>query len=122
MNIFLQIIKTIFAAFDIQVILANLMSFLEGILIFLLGIILVKLKAFRAGDAKLLAVITMYLGIRKTFILTISSLLAGVIIGFIEISTKRARKLNQLELTNERKIQLHGFHFTYAILLAFILI
>ena len=76
------------------------------------------IKAVGAGDVKLFAVLGLLLG--KTLItqLLIVSLVTGGITGVVELCIK---KTGRVEVGNSH-VQLHGFHYAVAILMAYVVV
>ena len=76
------------------------------------------IKAVGAGDVKLFAVLGLLLGKKLITQLLIVSLVTGGITGVVELCIK---KTGRVELGMSH-VQMHGFHYAVAILMAFVVV
>lgn len=97
----------------------NIEDYILGFIAGLLGMmILYILKAVGAGDVKLLAVIGLLIGKTLVIKLTLVSLLAGAMIGIIELCVKKTRLME----LGGYKLKVHGFHYAVAVAAAYIVV
>lgn len=94
-------------------------SYIAGIIAGFSGmLVLYIIKAVGAGDVKLIAVLGLLLGKVMIIQLMVISLITGVITGIVELCIKKTRVVGY----GKAKVQMHGFHYAVAILIAYVVV
>ena len=91
--------------------------FLAEFCVFLCLLFLYLIHCVRAGDVKLLTVIAAFLGCRISALVVLVSMLAGVVIGVVELSLGRAPRCESINIGGNT-IDMHGYHYSYGVLTA----